>query len=94
MTDEEMIDLVRALHTPHRQPDAQPLEPDEQGQERRQPISYAVCHGCPEYEDGGYRLWPCDTAEIVYTAEEIAAVPRRRNEGPVEVLVWDLGGAR
>jgi dolichyl-phosphate-mannose--protein O-mannosyl transferase len=61
LTMDDRISRVRELHTPV---------------EQRYVKSVAhYCHGCdlgPHPED--YPDWPCSTAEIVYTPEEIADV--------------------
>lgn len=58
-TAEELVAAVRELHAPIRE-----------GRSR-----FAQCHGCdqgPHPED--YPEWPCSTAEIVYTPDEVLAV--------------------
>ena len=70
----EIIAAVRALHQPawHRQYTGR--YPEE---------TWLVCHGCDE---GPYAEaapgWPCRTADLVYTAEEIAAREPRVPECP------------
>ena len=59
MDDTEKIARIRALHEPHKQTAHTP---------------FLTCYGCDadDYSDGATSVrWPCSTALIVYTEEEI-----------------------